>query len=403
MVRGGVAVFGTLSVVAAAMFVRYQLAARTTGPGVDERWRELRARYEWFERNESARRLEEIAAGLGLDLELHWIRRHEAVPPVKPLPEDFEPIGDFVGSAAIARADEILPVPAPVSGYLDAHRPLIDAVVRHLAEEPLPRWPTDLDAIVPPYLPADHVWALGNLLQADVLARQQRGDHAGALRALDAFWALRAALAFRPEDLMTGDVMAVHATRLLTRMEPPPHGWGERLKTIAPHRTVGEALELTGFRQAARLRPVTERKGDEWVQGAVRDYAIAMRRTAAELATLAPCAVDGWELKRRMWWRLGLWNFPGYTFLPDLGQWWERANHVAVEVELASKVLDLKARRDAEHGFWPAAVAGIESSVCAGASWSYAAGGDGRITLILSRGFQGDRPPSFTTVAGRPH
>jgi len=72
-----------------------------------------------------------------------------------------------------------------------------------------------------------------------------------------------------------------------------------------------------------------------------------------------------------------------------------------VETELARKVLDLKARRDAAGGTWPAAVPGIESSVCKGARWTYSVAPDGRMTLAFSRGFGGQPPPTFT-AASRP-
>jgi hypothetical protein len=396
MVRGGVAVFVPLFLVLAVMFARYQLAERQTGPAVDARWRELRAKYETAETNQSARELEAIARELDLDLGSRRFVRGAPQPPIPPVPEAYVFIGKFAEST---RYDKDLYQAA--SGFLQSHRAAVDRLIRHLAEEPVPRWPATLGGFPVAYLPNDHLQAVNDLIEADLIAKEWASDHAGAERALDALWAMRAALALRPDLLGHWDPFTSSVVRLapwIGRLDPR---WRERVKEVAPHQALGDAIDLHGLRQAATLRAAMEQDASGYAKAALRDYAIAMRQTAAEVATHAPCAVDGEALQKRMRWRLGLWNLPGHMDLPGIDGMWEHADSIAVWAEMAAKVLDLKARREAGGGAWPAAVAGVESSVCVGARWSYAVSAKGAMTLTFSRGFLGAPPLTFSEEARR--
>ena len=106
-------------------------------------------------------------------------------------------------------------------------------------------------------------------------------------------------------------------------------------------------------------------------------------------------------LSKRLKRRLGFLSRAFTAFYPDLSGTWETANRLVVELEMARKVLDLKARRKAAGGTWPAAVPGLESSACQGARWTYTVAPDGGMTLAFSRGFH-DGPPLAFSAAARP-
>ena len=63
-----------------------------------------------------------------------------------------------------------------------------------------------------------------------------------------------------------------------------------------------------------------------------------------------------------------------------------RLRDLIVAQELTAKVLQAKNAR-VPSGAWPASIAGIEESRCAGRSWNYSVTSDGTMTLALDKPF----------------
>jgi hypothetical protein len=284
--------------------------------------------------------------------------------------------------------------------YLRAHREDLDRLIAHLAHAPTARWPVEVGTVHMHEFEGTHIHAIKSVLMAEVLWQEHRGGHEQAALALEALWRLGRALAEHPQYLtrVVGEDFASRAFALLPRLKAVPATWPARLAELDPHGDLEERLDLYTLELWALRR--TEKDAGRLLEPGTRNLAIAARRTVAEYAAHAPCALNEAALNARLQMRLGYWGFV-LPFLSIEGQTWDRTDRQVVEVELARKLLDLRVLREANAGIWPAAVPGIEASACQGARWNYGVAPDGRMSLTLvSRSFA-DRPPlTFSASAG---
>ncbi len=386
------------------------LRHRSTRREIERHWEALRRKYPPDDGNESAR----VLAGLGKDLALDLAARRrgsEARPSPRPpaggpaRPQSpYEAIGQYLTEVKGAPGEDIPEPPVAVADQLAARRAALDRVIAHLAAEPALRWPLDI-AAADGYEVSGNDWiALRSLLNARLVTDEKRGAHGDAQRALQATWHLGRALTERPDTLgrILGQALVSDVLRLSTKMSGLASSWDRRLAELDPYQYEEEDLDLNSLVMTTLLRAEAAPKEGGWLlRLAAEDTAIAARRTARDFVGRPPCSIAPGLLTRRVRERLAFWNRIGPFMVGDLDKHREGEDRLLAQAELARKVIDLKARRDAAGGAWPASVPGIESSACTGAHWTYSLAADGRTTLAFSRAFE-DTPPLTFSAGPRP-
>lgn len=351
--------------------------------------------YTVAESNASARRVEEIAGGIGFGLGL---RRGWASASTSPLSEaEREAFRLYVDGELTRPSGEVAPPPAPVADFLAARRTALNTFEEFLSSAPPPRWASDPsgDEENWPQLALGAHVQLHRLLVADALLSSSKGETTGAVRALEASWNLGSALTGRPE--VTSQMMATAVGRFQTgglrRVGGSTRTWGRRLDEMGSRRQLVDALLLQ--------------------QGDVRESRMRLRRLMAKerSAWVAPIA-PFLEVNERLW-------YPGYSrgwmraieglrdapafeepkdvaprtdkateiilaiAVPNLRSIFERADRLALDAELTGKILRVKEVRRAQ-GAWPQPSVEISTSSFPGLSWNYSVDA-GAMTIALNR------------------
>jgi hypothetical protein len=359
--------------------------------------------------NADARRLEELAACVGVD----FARRTEGEPPraaggcAGELAAPFGRHKAVRGALAqhqreqLARVDDRLDPPPPdVAAWLAAQRANLAAVRDHLrASEP--RW--RLDVSLGYQAPVPSLLAVLNLQRALNAAageaqRQGRPDEAAAF--FDASLALDAALADRPDlisQLISGAAACLQAG-LLRRLDPPPLCRAARLGEHDRWRSFLTAIEGEGWvrlhgEPAGGLTPAQEASaarrfglavGSPFVRLSVAGVSERLAAAVGALAVQDACAdpppavtADPEELFPR-------WNTLARVAWPHLADASRRIARVRLDIELAGQVVALREAR-ARDGRWPSTGEGLPSALCPGERWLVRALPDGGLELSFSR------------------
>jgi hypothetical protein len=390
-----------------ALVLRHRHSVATEWPRIEARWETGRHRYGRVDANASAREIETLAASLGFDLVSHHGTQAAAASP-RPNPKRAEawtvvqPFLDHYLVAVESDDGEVIAEPSEqVAWFLTTFAAEVHALVTLLNSPEPPRWgPDSSDRFLAPS-PAG-LDALRRVLCAQTLVAERAGQRTEAQEALEAVWRLGRTMA---EPLPHGSslealaALTTHQAAVMRKMNGLPVIWQRRLaETVIDYRRMyADMLDYQAWDMAQDLRrgfrPLPWRI---WVfpRAGVRDYVIALRRAAVEVAGSAPCSTLDLE-------KPSLWNLPGRMGFPPEEKLLEKFDRAAMELELTWKVLELKARREASpKGEWPSGLEGIESSVCTSQRWTYAVGADGTMTLGFSRSFEGRQPPRFTAKAG---
>ena len=366
-------------------------------------------RFPAVETNADARRLEDLAACVGID----FARRTEGEPPRQPAgcaAEVPDPVGQLTAVksalaehqiAQLSRPDDRLDPPPPeVVAWLAAQHANLAAVRNHLrASEP--RWRVDVGLGYQAPLP--NLLAVLNLQRVLITAageaqRQGRPDEAAAF--LDASLALDAALADRPE--LISQLVSAAAARLqaglLRRLDPPPPGRAARLAAHDRWRSFLTAIEGEGWvhlhgEPAGALPPEQEVSaarrfgltvGRPLVRLSVAGVSERLAGAVGALAVQDACAdppaavtADPEQLFPR-------WNTLARVAWPHLADASRRIARVRLDVELSGQVVALREAR-ARDGRWPSTGEGLPSALCPGERWLVRALPDDRLELSFSR------------------
>jgi hypothetical protein len=356
--------------------------------------------------NETARRLDSAAARLGIAM-----ASADAAGRPQPAAEEakaFEalqpPLVAWLDAQLGDPADRIAAPPDAVAAFLSGRNSDVAELVALIRGGEAPVWEQDLDRLLAapiPYLKGHML--LDRLLCASALEAQRQGRVDFALEAMEAAARASASLRERPEIInrvVELNLQSAHAG-VLRKLEGVPPRWYARAAAGDPRKAMLVSLQTEAWvlstmlnRSAAasesptipaRVAAVYEKP---YAVLAAADYSRAMARTAAALEAREACAFDPEALQaadERARHEIGVWNVSRIA-MPSVAAFWTTADRARFHVELTTKVIELKAARDAStDGSWPKRVPGIESSVCPGNRWTYVVSDDGRAVLSASQ------------------
>ena len=356
------------------------------------------------ESNETAARVEEFSAALGIDMAPERVEGHTR--PTDQAEKAYRgtrlAVGNFLDEQFESGGPSPEPPPAAVVGFLREHAATLAGLKEVLDDGDSPRWQLQLEKPYSMPLPnlRGHV-DLQRLLMADALIRDAAADFSGALAALEASWQLNAALRDEPVLVSQGIALGVARTQLgtLRHIEQLPPRWRERIlehdyrqSTLTSLRYEGW-IWMTLFDQAsyaiadAPWSGLILRVARPYVGYCAADVSDSWRRLLirfSELTSICDSAPEdvgvGPELD------VPSWNLVGGQLLPGLGDVAQRLARYELDREMTVKLLEIRAARAALGSSWPVSLPGIEeSTVCPGDHWIYAVTPQGGMSLTLSR------------------
>lgn len=418
-----------LAMIVALVVLVYGVVIALAGKGREEiagRWRTLGSDEEHAakfpevrERNEAAKQLEVAALPLGIGM-MPRSELDESSLDQRRITDFKRASDDWVKAAIETGDDAIPPPPAAVASYLAENRVAIDGVVDLLSNGEPPLWTMRTDG--PPMTrPIPNLLAqmqLAAVLGAASFEAELAGDHFRAWRSQLALWTLAKGTLTRPE--MISQLIGVALTRRVAgvarKLEGPAPAWFGELESFDFHRAMidssrsewtasSESMNDDQFLEELRATAQSE---NAHLLGVMRDLAIRPfirwgitemeRATVEELVRLEkaePCAIDSAAISASIGERLPtLARKFGGDFLPSTHTALSRAASLEVAIEGSSKIVALKARRDASpDGAWPESADDLAVSRCSDARWNYARAADGSMSLT----FDGkvDRPAAY--------
>lgn len=357
------------------------------------------------ETNAAAKGLEESAKALGIDL----APRGGSVPVEDAVGFDREdksewgkvrgPLVAWVTAESERPEAVVAPAPGPVVAFLTKHAGGIDAIESALVSGPAPEWAEDpslLFAAPSPRL-AGHM-QLHALLLARALQRAAAGDAAGADRAVLASWNLAAPERRRVDIPSRGiALLATHLEIGVLGKFPADPEWRTRLAALDPRAWVKAGWRFEAWRVWTAGRRLRDDAPSDAPGGFVARLASRPRERLAGAALL-----DGWRamsdaadltpvsdgdvkaLAEAFEKGAGRWAAPPTSAILAAAASIRRADRLALEAELAGKVLDARAARGAS-GAWPASLPGVEASKAANVKWTYAVTAEGRASIATTR------------------
>lgn len=366
--------------------------------------KDLQKKYPKRERNETAKKLEELTRGSVFDLTPALRTLADTVRlPVPPAEEKkTQAIFDYV-LAEITKERAGLDAPPPdVAQFSEETRTRLDDIESTLTASPAPVWPLELSLEESESARLNFIghMRLQRILMARALAAAQAGRDDVAARSLEASWNLNESLRSRPET--TSLIIAMAVARLeagvLRKMNVEDRLWSPRVAGMDFRPALLEALVLDSRVSRSKMgwrSAWTSGKGSPWYQRARDFIAGPMNRVAmVEYSTLmreelvhlrgAPL-LDQFPLAStpRV---LDPAHIISAISMPNIQNSFLRAARLFVDAELTGKIIEaMRLRR--ENGMrWPASIPGIGTSRFPGASWRYEVSPDGRrMSIAFSR------------------
>lgn len=361
------------------------------------------------QKNASAARAEELAAGLPVNLRRIEGKTAGRTPDLDP--KLLEAMSTWLKQQHEEPNDDIAPLPALVSDWLAERGPQVDAMARHLDSAAIPRWPMTPSGLrseqpLPNLL--GHM-RLTRVLSVAALDAEARGDHERAWMLEHAAWKLAQGLQTRPE--LISQLIAIAGARMIAatsrKLEPPVPAWFGEVSALQARRGIYDALrfEMTNTTNAIEHEE-SVRGGDGGTGEQIGMYVMrpALRWAAADAAQAAAaefqslrtadaCSIDVAAVNKRIEERMSpLSRRFSRVVLANLASGFVRAASAELAIEGTTNVLALKSARDAA-GAWPGTWRGGDRSICNGGHWVYSHLASGAPALQ----FEGAR---FTEPAG---
>jgi hypothetical protein len=355
--------------------------------------------------NETALLVEELTAELGIDIAPERVERRAR--PTDETERDYRgarfAIGDLLQRRLQSPGPASDPAPPEVAVFLDAHDATLDRLRRLLATGDPPIWSRRLETPFAKPVPnlRGHV-DLHRLLLLDALLRHDAGEMETALAGLEASWNLNAVL--RDEPDLTAQGIALTVARLqfgaLRRFGRLPSEWRSRVREHDHRESYLDALRYEGWVWSYIHDPATrDQLLDDPVSRIVRkitgpyvDYSAAdvsdrwrllLIRTVEADAICDAAPLEAGVIPTM---QVPGWNLVGRLVMNDLSDTIRRLARYDLDLELTSKVLEL---RDASHerdARWPDSLPGGDASTaCTGERWEYSVSPEGGVSLSLSR------------------
>lgn len=402
LIRLGVALLGLLALWLAGGHLAAWLYQRHAMQSWEERFgplADMTARYPRAEDTPAAGELARLAGALGID----FLTREEIVESALPLVE----MASYVTGRLEGKPTDPA-VAAQVADALDAHADAVAALRAHVLGPEKIRWRADIaagyEAPIPPLGP--HRW-LANVLAADALVSDDRGDTVSAGRDVEALWRLTDSLRPRPELITQLVVMVLdmRALRTLQRVSlESAAAWSDRERALDAYdaregleraltleawmwHQLADSVSVTWLDWGHAIAAADEPDDDDLRPPVVRYLAdplaspflrLSMANTmlvgqqmVENVATADPCVAAGGD---------GLqpdvpgWNTIGQIVVPTLMRSYQSALRHALILELTGEVLAAKQAR-LDGGAWPAS-GSVPSSVCGDWTWVTETSGD---------------------------
>ena len=362
---------------------------------------DLMARHPSRETNESALEVERLAAAVGVDM-----TPRSAGEGRRPTPRDADayktakrPVAEYL-DRQIERPEAGLALPPDaVADFLAERADKLDALRAHLLHGPQPLWELRIEELANSSVPnlLGHINLL-KLLLADALARAATGDGEQAIDSFEASWRLTSAL--RDDPLLITQTITISNARLqagvLRRLESVPEGWSERLNEHDYRRSLLEGLQIESWTwmrldnpgtlyEISPLQRAVFAAARPYARYCTADLSEAWHRRLVEVSELDYLCDRGADLDIPV----PQWNFVGRIAVPGYSGVIEPVARLEIDLELTSKLLELRSARDANDGAWVASLPGIESSrVCPRDRWIYEVDPGGGMSIALDRAIE---------------
>jgi hypothetical protein len=400
-----------LVVLSLAWIVGGRMLAQRWDQDADRAWTALgtpmtafAARFPRHGQNEPARKLDDIAARLGIALAPAGAagRPQPSAADAKAFDAVRPDLGRWLDAQLGDPSDRIAAPPETLASFLSDHAAGVQYLVAQLKAGEPPVWEQDLGRLVEtpiPFLKGHR--ALDQLLCASALEAQRRGRSAEALAAVEAAVRASASLQDRPELTSRVVELALAGTHAgtLRKLDGVPSAWSSESRGRDLRKAMIRSLQNEAWVTAtlldraeatttttARIRGLYEKP---YALLAAADYSRALAHTAAALQAQQACAFEPEALRaldEQARDGIGLWNVVGRTALPSVAALWTAVDRARFQGELTEKVLELKRLRSASSdGAWPRQVPGIESSTCPGNRWTYVVSAGGGAVLTASQ------------------
>ncbi len=217
-------------------------------------------------------------------------------------------------------------------------------------------------------------------LAAEALNRAWLGQIPAAERALSASWILNSSLRERPD--LISQLIAIAIARiqvgLLRRIPVHPATWRNHLAEHDYRESLLKAIEVESVIGFRRLP-----EGLAWFDRATRADFLDLRR--AFLVRLRDSPVSDTPPAVPQPERRSAGEIIASMSEPNLVDALGRVDRLIVDTELTERVLALRQFKE-QRGHWPAEPSELRASRLQGAQWTYRAGRDGRMEVLLSRG-----------------
>lgn len=390
--------FLKLGVVLVALFVGGMLATTAASWYFAKRLERTEVRYEDLlakcprtEVSASARRLEELAVPLGL--EIATAGRPGRARPSKDAITALKPVYDALTTHlehALMRADDDLaPLPGAVEVFLEAHREQLLACRRHVLASNDLVWEWNPEKVLDGAAPGlVGMIKLQKLFLAQAIDASRRGDREEMLACLDAIHVLVTAALRRPEtiSLLIAAQADKHLHFAVRRLPGVPKEWTSRLRTFQPRPRLIQSLRFetaTGWAVGKYdLQSIGVARPFSWVLGpyfraGAYEHTERMLRLVDAHAAVTPCELTVARL-RGMWRNdRPRWNVFSKNAWQSLEGSVANITRRELDQELTDLVLSV---RNGE-----AVAPCTPSAACNGAAWLFESAPGGGFSIRLDR------------------
>ncbi len=362
-----------------------------TPASIERRWRaqagfDPLVVYPHREANAAARRIEELAAPLGIA-----IAPDDAQQRARP---SEEAVTRFAATQEALKehlyglrrpAPALVAPPPEVASLLAEVEPVLAEVVVLLGDAEPPRWELELDRGLDITLPnlLGHL-ALHRLLVATAAEAARRGEGDQARQRLDASWRLREGLSAAPLILaqLVAHLELGNDLALLRAFEGELPGWRQRLEPPPLREQTATALRLESWMFVRGLR--TGRLESEIVEGrvarflfgpfarhGVAEYVDFIEHALARLQTEDLRSFDNDRFFEEEESRIPRWNLVARLVVPNFLDSWVKAARVELDLELTRRVVEVRELVRARDAATLESLRGEHPSVVDGIRWHY--------------------------------
>jgi hypothetical protein len=438
--------FSGLIITLAIWLIVGNLIAAQQEKKIDAAKEQFRKQFPLTEANNSALKLEELTAKLGVPVgprykttPTRYLHSSGYEAKAKEFQDIQKDIDNYLNSQLGKPTDEIDIPPEKLQKYLSSNASALNAVQNHVLESELPQWEAD---DISNYNAADALpsWLSSvnfqRVLTLNILEKTRLGRNKEALRSLEVSWKLNQALVKRHELIprLVAIIVARLQTASMRKIPNLPPVWQSRIERNIKYNLFQSFLtSLEGesfyFSNTARtINPriyyenyvpssaLTSSDFNLFIPSYMQFFFVANSdyyinpTDSIDLPLLYPIhrpyfrlvGVDSWDKMNRTARELHkeyLCSFEPEEFAKKYKiapAWWNTADtslvdqwrkviKMAVQMELTQKILQIK-QIAAKQGNWPQKIPGIESSaICKDAKWVYQVSQNGIMSISLNK------------------